>query len=1131
MITKINIHFLPKSKLAIMRSFQPLRSGLSARVAFAACLLLSCLLCFHHPAQAQELRTVSGTIVDSASGEPIPGASIRIKGSTKGIAADAKGNFTISVPTPGSILVISGAGFRPVQITPSGGIVNIRLSASNQQLNDVVVVGYGTQKKATLTGAISTVGAKTFEDRGPINNPLESLQGQVPGVIVTRNSAQPGREGWTFQIRGASSTNTQNPLVIIDGVAIQTDNNELNSINPQDIDNISFLKDASAAIYGARAAFGVVLITTKKAKNGRPIIQYDATVSRKIIGLLPHLLSVRQWGQGLMQAQVNDNYGIIPPNTNTWYQAGVFAANPPDSGYIDLTKLPGYGGSAAVGLLYNGLQVPLFGDVLDLTYFNTNMQKMLWGDATSTQHNISFSGRTDRSGYRVSLGYLNDGSQLRWGLNGNQRYNIRLNHDYTFSKAVKLETNISLEKNDIQQPSMLTNGGYSALSDYSQPGIPAFSKNGAPYEWGTVYSAPGQLSLGGNNKEQDIRVILNTTLTAKIADHLSFIGTVGYNAFFQDIAINQKQIQYYNYAGTIPQNTFPTAGVTTGNGTFDNRQFGKDPYYNLIGRVEYRNTFNKDHEVSLMAGGSYERDEYDLIGTTTYDMANDNTPSLGLGVNSTSAGYVTNSETQNHYALSSFFGRATYSYKNRYLLEGLGRYDGSSKFIEQDRWKAFYGVSAGWRITEEAFMKDQNVVNDLKLRASYGEVGNQGGIGLYDYVQSLNASTGQALLGATPVVSVGTAGSLVSLDRRWEIVQNKNIGVDFSTLRNRLSGSFDYFWKQNINMLLGQTYPAVLGATAPAENIGDLKIWGWEGMLTWRDKIGPKVSYNVSVTLTDNSNKLVHFGGANVLAPGYNATVEGYPLGSYFGLQYAGRIQDQKQLDAYNAAYAPTGSTNNIGLPVPTPLASPAGQMSGLRPGDNMFKDVNGDGKLNIGTSTKNPGDLVYLGRDDPRYSFGINLGLQWNGFDFFTILQGVGKRTVFFSDNWRVPYGTVYQGQTTAWWGKTWTPTNTKAYFPNLHSNGNEAINSYNYQISSWSVDNGAYLRLKNVVLGYTLPQSLTGHGKAIQKIRVYFSGSDLWEITHIHEAWDPEAPRTVSGNQRFPFYRYVTFGANVTF
>lgn len=1097
-------------------------------------LVLLSLSFVFQPLRAQQTHTVTGTVVDSATGNGIPRASIRVKGSRSGVAADDQGHFTITLPNTASMLIISGASYTPVEVPAAGGTINVRLVNVNQQLNDVVVVGYGTQKKATLTGAITTVSSKVFQDRGPISNPFEAIQGQAPGVIVTRTSGQPGRENWSFQIRGISSTNTAAPLVILDGVAL-SDNTELNTLNPQDIDNISFLKDASAAIYGARAAYGVVLITTKRAKSGKPVIEYDGSVSRKFTALMPHLLGIRQWGQGLMQAQINDNYGVVPPSTSVWYEEGVFASNPPDSGYIDLTALPGWGGSAVAGLLYNGLQVPTFGDVKDLTYFNTNMQKILWGNANSTMQNLSFSGRNDRSGYRLSLGYLNDGSQLQWGSNGDQRYNVRLNHDYSFSKAVKLETTVSLERGDILQPSLLSYSSYGALSNYGQPGMPALSKNGQPYEWGTVPSAPGWLKDGGANLTHDSRINAITNLTYNIVNHLTFTGTAGYNTLFEEVNNQQKQVNFYNYNDKLTLNPMPVSGTLGGNGAYDAKTLNRDTYYNTIGRFQYHNTFANDHDVSIMAGGSYERDEVDDWTTTTYDLADDNTPSLNLGVNSTTAGFVTNTETQNHYALSSFFGRVTYSYKNRYLVEGLGRYDGSSKFIAADRWKAFYGASVGWRISEENFMKKQNIINELKLRASYGETGNQGGIGLYDYIQLLNASAGGALLGTAPVVSVSTTGTLVALNRTWETVKNKNIGVDFAILKSRLSGTFDYFWKENANMLLGQTFPAVLGASAPAENIGDLKTWGWEGILTWHDNIGKDFSYSVSVNMTNNQDKLVHYGGANVLAAGYNSTVEGYPVGSYFGLRYAGRIQNQKQLDAYNAAYAPTGSTNNIGLPIPTPLASPAGQLSGLRPGDNMFKDVNGDGKLSIGTSTTNKGDLVYLGRDDPNYAFGFNLGAQWKGFDFQSIFQGVLKRTIWRNGstaNWTIPYTAVNQSQSSAWWGNVWSPEHPNAHFPNLHSNGPAgSINAYNYQASSWSVQNGAYLRLKNLVLGYSLPQKIIEKWKGVTRLRFYVSGSDLWEITHIHDGWDPEVTRTVTGNERYPFYRYLTFGANLTF
>jgi len=1092
---------------------------------FAVLLLIACAV----TASAQN-KTVTGKIIDAGTGEAVIGATVLAVGTSNGVAADLNGTFKIVVPANAS-LQFKSIGYTSVTVAADfDKPMIIKLEPSNKGLEEVVVVGYGQQKRATVSGAVATVSSKVFQDRGPINNPLESLQGQVPGVVVTRTSAQPGRENWNFQIRGATSTNTQDPLIVLDGVAL-VNNAELNSINPNDIDNISFLKDAAASIYGARAAFGVVLITTKKAKSGKMDVQYLSTISQKRLGLQPILINNRQWGQSLKEALTNDNYGVAP-TSYLWYQLADLATHPPDSLYIDITKLPGYAGSAN-GVLYNGTPLPSFGDVKDFTFFDTNMQKMLWGNATSTQQDLSFSGSGDRGGYRVSLGYLNDGSQLKWGLNGNQRYNLRLNHSYKFSDRVNLETNISLERNNIQQPTLYSYGGYSALSNYGQPGLPAFTSKGQPYAWGTVYSAPALLKYGGDNKESNSRALLNSTFTYNFAKHLTFTAVTGYHVWYQDSRIQQKQVQFYNYAGNLLIQTNPINGGNGGSNTFYNRSNITEPYYNLAGRVSYDNVFNKVHAVGVMLGSSYERDEYNYFTTRTYNLGSDDIPSLGTGVTSGTAGFVTNGETQNHYALGSYFGRATYTYNSKYNLEVQGRYDGSSKFIADKRWKIFGSVLGSWLISEEPFVKNLNIFSTLKLRASYGTTGSQSGIGLYDYLQSLNVNTGGALLGNNLATSVTTTGSLVSLNRTWETVVKKNLALDFGILNDHLSGSFDIYRNQNNNMLLNQLYPGVLGASAPTQNIGTLHTWGYEGSLTWRSNIG-KLTYSISGTITDNQNKLVHFGGANVIGPGYNATVEGYPLGSYFGLKYGGKLQTQAEVDAYNAQYAPTGSTNNIGLPIPSALANPAGQMSGLRPGDNKFVDVNGDGKLSIGGTTADKGDLVYLGSDNPRYSYGLNLGLQWNGFDFYSIFQGVGKRAVLrtgSSANFSVPFLSIFQGQTTSYLGNVWSPENPDAYYPNLHSAQNNGINNYNYQPSTWRVQNGAYVRLKNVVLGYTIPKSLLAHTHAIKGLRVYFSGSDLWEKTYIHDGWDPEVTRTVAGNERYPFYRYLTLGVNVTF
>ena len=1080
--------------------------------------------------------SVNGTITDAKTNEMIVGATVKVKGGTTATVTDVNGRFKLNAAV-GSTLQISYVGYTSLEVPAGQGKdLQIAISPTANDLNEVIVVGLGSQRKATLAGSIATVNAKTFEDRGPTNNPIANLQGQVPGVVVTRSSAQPGRESWNFQIRGAASVNNQDPLVVLDGVALNN-NNALNSLNPADIESMSFLKDGSAAIYGARAAYGVVLITTKRGKSGAMNVQYDPSFSRKLLGLQPKLLRIKDWATGLSQALTNDRYGL-EPNDFIWYHYAQFILKS-NTNYLPVTAIPGYNGSLPPypqNLQYNGLTVPGFGDVKDLPMFDTNMQEILWGAANSTQQNLSVSGGSEKSTYRLSLGYLNDGSQLQYGTNGNQRYTIRANNDYNFSNNVKLSTNIGIEKNDIKQPTLYSLGSYSALSNYSQPGIPAFTQSGKPYAWGTVQSPPGQLEYGGDNLEYNSRVLLNTTLSYNFLKHLNFTGTAGYNTWLQDNRVQTKQVQYYSYNDQFLVSTAPTNGGITPGGTNPGANYYRsninNPYYNLIGRVTYNNVFNKDHDVTVMAGGSYERDEYDFIETRTYNLGNEDIPSLGLGLSSGTAGFVTNGETRNHYALGSYFSRATYAYKSKYILEGIARYDGSSKFIADRRWKLFYGLEGAWRISEESFIKKLHFFDNLKLRASYGTTGNQAGIGLYDYVQSLNIGASGNLIGSNIATSTTQTGTLVSLERTWEKVIKRNLAVDFGFLQNRLSGTFEIFRNSNNNMLIGITYPATLGIGAPKSNDGKLNVWGWDGVLTWKDNIG-KLSYTLSANITDSQNKLVYYGGgSNIISSGYNAFVEGYPLNSYFGLKYAGKLQSEGEVNAYNAKYYnPGGVVNMIDLPIASALGNQPGKFTGLRPGDNAFEDVNGDGKLTRGTTIENPGDLVYLGTDQARYTFGFNIGLQWKGFDLYTIFQGVGKRAIFRSGSWRVPFGVVNQGVNDSYVGNVWSPENTDGFYPNLHSAQNGSINTYNYQASTWSIENGAYVRLKNLVIGYTLPVALLQKTKAIKKLRVYASGSDLWEATKIHDGWDPETTRLVAGNERFPFYRFVTLGANITF
>lgn len=1072
------------------------------------------------PLQISE-KSISGEVTDE-SNQPLPGVNVLVKGSTLGTTTDAEGKYTLTVNDGSTVLIFSFIGYTSQEISVENKtVIDVSMTPDILSLQEVVVVGYGEQKKETLTGSVATVDSKVFLDRGVVSNPLSALQGQIPGVVVTRGSAAPGQEGWNFQIRGAASSNGSDPLVIVDGIPLVS-LSALNSINPNDIENISVLKDASAAIYGARAAGGVVLITTKKAKSGKATIQYNGSVSQKRMGLKPSFLNSDQYGQYLLEAISNASTGGVPDENWIWTKYARAWINRPASGYIDKNTPEYIAGGETIG----------FTDVKDYTFFDTSPIDILWGNgrAISNQHDISISAGTNNISYRLSLGYLNDGSMLKWGENSSNRYNARLAVDYIFSPKFKIATNISLEKNDLVVPSR-----QSEINFGSQPGFPMATVNGKPYAWGTQPARNWLLELGGENKTFNNRIFVNTKLEFNLAKDLNLIAQGGYSWAGTDGQYQYKSItEIYNYTETYQYQANPSQPQS-----YYDRSFKKDAYFNTNAYLEYKKTLMQDHTIGVVAGGSYERDEFNYFTTRTGYLASNDIPSLGLGLGDNAT--RSNSEVRNHWAIASGFGRINYAFKDKYLFEANARYDGSSKFDPDNRWVLYSGVSAGWRISEEGFMKDMDVFDELKIRVSRGIVGNQSGIGLYDYVEKMSVNAHGPILGGYTSRSpyVTPSDTLVSLNRTWEKIENTNVGLDVSVLGSRLTASFDYFWKENKNMLLPQTYSSVLGATAPTGNIGHLKVWGWEAVLGWRDRIG-NISYHISGTVTDNKNKLVSYGGANVVAAGLRS-IEGYPLDSYFGVKYNGRIQTDQQAADY-ALLVPGSSITN--MPSATQMIK----------GINMYQDINGDGRLtNAGANQYllgktdadgNPiadGDIVYLGRSDPRYVFGINMGIEWKNFDFSAIFQGVGKRNIYRRSDWSVPFGTIWQGHADWWVGKTWTPENPDAELPILTTATNKGFGnygSYNYQISDWSMQNGAYIRLKNIVVGYTLPQTISERVK-IERLRIYFAANDIWEWSKIQDKWDPEqtanvgaySGRPYQGYDRYPFYRLLTFGVNVTF
>ncbi|HEX8461882.1 MAG TPA: TonB-dependent receptor plug domain-containing protein, partial [Segetibacter sp.] len=457
-------------------------------------------------------RIITGTVLNERN-EPLPGVTVTVKNTSNITTTASSGQYTLQVPPGKNTLVFTYVGYGAIeQLLGNDNTLNLSMKPGTGSLDEVVVVGYGTRRKETLTGAVSSVSAKTFENRGPISSPLAALQGQAPGVIVTRNSAQPGRENWNFQVRGATSTNGTEPLVIVDGLPIPG-LSALNSFNPADIENISFLKDASASIYGARAAGGVVLITTKRAKSGKALFEYNGSVSQKKIGLQPKLVDINGWGPMIKEARTNDGFAV----SDIWNNYADMAIYAVQNRKTFFTKAE----ATALGFGTN------FTDVKDFVFFPGTMQDVLWGNATSSEHQLSVASRGDKSGYRISLGYLNDGSLLQWGTNSNKRYNLRMAHDYQFTSRLKLETNISLEKNDIIQPS----GIGAVLNNGIQPGLPLTTADGKPYVWGSGLgnaTVTNIAALGGESKELNTRLNTNFNLTYSITKNLKAIGSAGY---------------------------------------------------------------------------------------------------------------------------------------------------------------------------------------------------------------------------------------------------------------------------------------------------------------------------------------------------------------------------------------------------------------------------------------------------------------------------------------------------------------------------------------------------------------------------------------------------------------------------
>lgn len=1066
-----------------------------------------------------QTSTVKGTIMD-ANGEVIIGATVRLKGIQNGVISDLNGNFSIQAD-PGNVLVISYVGYQTQEVKLKGRTsLTITMQEDSEMLDEVVVTGYGTQKKASLTSAISQIrGEEAFKDRS-VSNPTVALQGAIPGLVVTRSSTRPGSEGAAMKIRGDVSINgNSSPLVLIDGMTSSLD--ELNAMEPNDIDNISVLKDASAAIYGSRSASGVVLVTTKRGKKGKAQISYSGSFSTTVDGLRAKLTDNAQWLDMFYEAQYNDAavknpdlIGKVDENGNSmlentsgfWW---IMGQNSVMSGINTETNEPYYGRT-----LWEALRR---GDSFTLNNNGTIMRYQpdvylmdeLYGQAFSHRHNINISGADEKFSYRASLGYADNNSQLKVADDGEKKYSARLNMDYQANRFLRFESGMSFEKRNITKPSTDVGAGY------MDPWFwPLYNEQGKFYDTFGGRNVLGGLVGGGHVKDNRTIFRGNMKMTIdlqKLTSGLSVSLSGAYKQSQKEVQTQKTMIQYYDWTGNPQKNR-------QGPGSLK-EEIEKWENYNLGAFINYQRTFADAHRVEAMLGMTAEDETWKKVTAERkkgemFEGAGLSDLDVWIGGDDNTAGGGNTS-----WSLLSYIGRLNYGYKDKYLIDLLGRRDGSSKLHPSQRWKNFYSVSGAWVISQEEFMKRFAWLDFLKIRYNYGMTGSVEGIGIYERYATLKTGSeyfGSGSLSAQPWLKID---GMRSADRTWETFKSHDVGVDITVLNNRLSATFDWFQKTNEGMFIGVTYPALLGASAPKTNNGRFRTHGWELSLNWRDKIG-QVTYNIGGQLSDSKSKVLKLqNNENVPNEGKNSNrLVGMPRDAIYVYATDGLFQTQDEVDAYYEKYywnaTHDGPKQNNILPAPR-----SKQTNTLRPGARKLVDSNGDGAI-----TKE--DLVYTGDAAPHLTFGLKAGLEWKGIDFSAFFQGVGKQKVLRTGNIYAPWVANYTMQNSEYMGKMWSEENPTAEYAIASRDAN--FNKWNYQNKDVSVQDSKYIRLKSLVVGYTLPRAWTQKA-AISKLRIYFSGEDLWEWTKIKDGYDPEHGE--ASNNTFPFSRLLSFGVDVTF
>lgn len=993
---------------------------------------------------AQE-RSVTGTVTADDGTGPLPGVNILVKGTTQGTVTDIQGRYTINVPGPEATLVFSSVGFQTREVeVESRSTIDLELSADLQSLQEVVVVGYGEMQRENLTGSVETLDGNEIAQQ-PIMQTSQALQGKMAGVTVIPNSSQPGADNATIRIRGTGTLGNSNPLVLIDGVP-----GDMNGLDPKDIASMSVLKDAAAAsIYGSRAANGVILITTKRGESGDFRVNYSGYAGWQQPTNFPEYLGGFEYMTYNNLAR--ENLGQDPLYSqqfiNDWQSN--YQTNPDQ-------------------------------------YPNTDwINEVFTENGFQQHHHLSLSGGNEVARVVGSVSYMDQNGNVP-GFNF-QRYQARLNTDLTVTDKIGFNFDLNIRRSIREQPA----GNLDDVIRQAYRIPPIFAARYSDGSWGPGWNGKNPVAIanvGGFDEDQFnyFRGILKAIYKPIEGMEVSVMYAPEYtDDFGRDFTRNYE---VFNFQTGDLEYVFPGRNSLS--------QYNRRALTNNVNAITTYEKQINDHFFKGLLGYELITYRFDQFSAFRDEFPLQDYPQLNVG----SRGNMQNGGNAEEWGLQSYFVRLNYDYKGRYLLEANIRRDGSSRFAEGNKYGVFPAFSAGWRVSEEPFMSGVNFISNLKLRASWGQLGNQN-IGTYPFASVISLGN-DFLFGGVPQNGAAQT-DLANKDISWETTETTNFGLDLGLFANRFTMSAEYYIRNTSDILLQLPIPVTIGLNAPFQNAGVVRNEGWDLALGWNDNAGD-FDYSINFNISDVNNEVINLVGTGPYINGFNLIREGDPINSIYGYQSIGYFQTEEEVDN-----APR-------------------QFGALAPGDiryaNMLtEDSDGDGVADEADEVINSEDRVVIGNPFPRLTYGLNMSVGYKGFDLSVFAQGVGERDIFLRGD--AVWAFQNAGKIQEWHLDYWTPENPDAAHPRLVA----TTNHNNYETSDFWVWSASYLRMRNLTFGYTFPSTLL-EDKFVDNLRVYFSGQNLFTIDNMPQGIDPETPNGSVGAV-YPLTAVYTFGVNIGF